>query len=496
MKFKYDVTSLNTPTNFAVTESDNFVNLVWDKMDDAVSYRVFRLKRGAEALGYPTRVYESWTEITNAVHYYTGEEAGKVYGQTSIEDSYNKPQAYYEYAVISVNGRLVSLPATEDPVNTYVMPALTASFDDLDWDIQTKDWKPIEIKWTASNKDTYKLYRTAMKLEEDSTDVYIPYDGAAAFTWEPVAITGLDKDLMGSFVHVMYDKPAYRRVWKYKLEAYNAAGVLKGTSESKAITDMPYNNAFPISITANPADVDVDDANDTFIAYDIEYNLGVTDSIKARLERIMRPNESVRVSRAPANAPITPVPPGDDIIGRTGDYVTVRTFNLSQLNDMNFTDNNGPGYFIYKAEMVENNATSMDGEGWEITAAVDPSFDATDMTLARGANDIGFEVDVSSINGMMGTKLVVRYAKATADNQTDGNTAAKANVDSDIASNYTEITNLTLSRNGTTTEYRTGAIPTGAPVTDTYWCAAVYVIPGDYKEGDLDTVTPEYFYWE
>ena len=483
LKFNYNVTSLKTPTNFDVTESDYFVNFEWDKMDDAASYRVFRLKRGDDS-GSSTQVYESWTEITSKMTFYTDEEDKKVYSQTSIEDLYIKPDVYYQYAVISVNGRLVSLPATEAPVQSaYVMPALTASFDESYWDIQTKDWKPIKISWEASNKDTYKLYRTAMKLKENSTGVYVPYDGAAAFTWEPVAITGLDKDLTGSFVHVMYDKPTYRRVWKYKLEAYNATGVLKGTSESIAITDMPYNNAFPISITANPA-TSVD-ANDTFDAYDIEYNLGVDDTLKARLDRLMRPTETVRVSRAPA-----------DGTGRAGDYVQIGTFNLSQLNDKNVTDNNGPGYFIYKAEVVENGVVTIEGTPTARIAAVNPSFTTAAMTLVPGTNDIGFSVNVGVTNGMLGTKLVVRYAKATADNQPDGQNAARSNVDSEFASDYTEITNLTLSRQGATTVYLTGAIPTAATVADTYWCAAVYVLPGNYKEGDLDTLTPRYFYWQ
>lgn len=478
VKHSFAKTSLATPTGFGATIvlGERAVDLEWDKMEDAKSYRIFRLKASSDLTSAATTLYEAWTEITKNVEMYVDEEDGKVYAKDSIEDVYNSTARYYKYAVISVDGDLVSLPASATPIpDTYTMPVLTIS-SAINWDYQAQDWDKVKISWNNSDAKTYTLSRAPMRLAENSNNVYVPYDGGEDFAWEPVSIDVGENVEDGSKVHVVLDKPAYRRAWKYRLQAYDANDKLKGTSESKALAVEPYNNDFAIGITLQSANTT--STTQIIPAYEYEYVLNVDSNKKYQLEKLgVRSTEVLRVSRAPADAAGT----------RTGAFVTLQDYGLSQLDNTAHRDNPGNGYFIYKAEMIENNAPSMRGYKIATTnVGTAVAFTASNLTRVAGTGSFSYAVDTGSLIRIQGAKLVIRYASVTADSLGAATSALNTKLNSYNPADYTEKTDV-LVRDTTpnSTRFITESISTPSG-TDVYWGVKVAIIDGAYTSGSYN----------
>ena len=476
-------TILDKPTSFIETENNFVVDLSWDKMNDADAYKVYRYKYSSTSPynNGGTQIYEGWKDITAEINY--REEGPLVYGQDNLADLYNAESNTnagdtYRYMVISVKGDTVSLPATANVTKTYTMPALNVSFFTSDWDIQTKDWKPISISWTAQGKETYKLYRTAMK-RKDGSALYEPFEADAKdFIWTEIPLTGIEADLSDGKTHWLSDKPEYRKSYRYKLESYAPNSTApKGTAYSTTVSAYPYSFALDIALQVNNDNADTPDA------YGILYRLAASDI--DQLQKVMKATEMVRISRAPATKA------GE----RTGDYTKVKDLYLSNFKDSldQYKDETGwePDYpgigtFIYRAEILDSgsamsaqfyNGGAVADAAYVTESASDPTWNLSGTPTAFTRNgQIALSYSNLPENGINKAKLYVRYTEGlggvSQSNYKEAELVVDTKKDGSVFDTYT---------------YETTAIPT----TPGEWSIDVYVLPGDFETGTLDTITPQ-----
>ena len=402
-----------------VIGNPNLIEVTWNSVVNADSYRVFRFIGREAVLASTTMVYDAWEEVTDSLNYY--HIGGTQFrGYDAIDIGALPASSSIWYMIVALNANAVSAPGTVGVGNPYVVPAITAA--NLGLDSFTKEYRGIRVNWTPQIGEYYKVFRIPLN-----------YVGATSETTEGTAVavtfTGI---LIPGVQYGFTEQPEIRQGYIYRLEAYSDAActVRTGVSYSGAITGEPYGNELGVSLYVDRSWVVQAPVNATdprTPAYQIQYT--ITSDI-AGLKKLMKDTESVRISRMHYDGNGW----GNAAIGND-DYTVVNTIAKAALSDKPMYVTTGPGYFRFVVEIVDGsgalsalNTGVVDGNPVVFSNnAISASFPEVG-TLTVDSSTSG-TVKLSTIGAntarIYGTQLVIRIAKgATAleasDNFTNG----------------------------------------------------------------------------
>ena len=476
-----------TPTGFTAVAATNdphrhYVKLTWNKptydYQVADSYKIYRLTTNNSAYmttaNNPILMYDAWEDVTSAVNYaLVGNQYVAMDDKISATADSINGQLYY--IIYAVKGTKVSYPAISGAVSNGIT-ASTISYTNLGWDSHLLDFQGILLNWQAPYvgfDGTFKLYRSTAVWNGNA---YLDPGVSGAYT--QVTTTGLAVAANGQYAWI--DKPAYRKVYNYKLETYAKNGDFIGETYTANIASVPYNNSLDIRLSlfntnANLLDVSKFPTavapNQRATAYDIGYRFVDGSSISlAAWRKLLADDEVIKVSRAPAT------------VGgiETGPYVTLTdTFAAAALD---FTTTHldpkvGPGYYRYKVEIYKG--ASLSAASATQPAVISSVNTSISAGLFNATNTINNSFTRIAITGLApatdrldGTIFYIRYAYG------DDALQANNNIDADL---HTSIGPLILSRLGSTGDsYESNAFPTpiANPVSGKTVVVRVY-----YKSG-------------
>jgi hypothetical protein len=251
---EYSPTTLSSPSVYSVTRSGTTATITWTAVADApnpANYELWRIPANvstdATYNGVTAIAVEGNWEAVSTTALSTSQSGGTII----VQDTGLVLDKGYLYALFAKSGDRKSVPVLYGIKQVDVPAAVALNIQSIyqpnatDADIGTYRFT---IGWNAQEGVSYKLYKaplTKFRVTATVPSVTYGYDVTGNFT--EIAITAADNLAGGRYT--VYDTPAIRQGWKYRLvSSWTTAPDITRTIEEQFIAD-PFNDYVSSALT-------------------------------------------------------------------------------------------------------------------------------------------------------------------------------------------------------------------------------------------------------